>query len=174
MNKIINKFLLARDKCMCKLHLRWPGFTHSACRLFTKHHEGIKKFRETGNLKHLYRNKFDKACLAHDAAYSDSKDLAERTISDKVLKDRAHEIARNPNDDGYQRGLASMMHKFFNKKSGSGAKASVNNCYQRGLASMMYKFFDKKTGLGAKASVNKDLAEELHKPVIKKSKRKRV
>ena len=71
------------------MHLKQPVFAYSACGPFTKHHERIKKFRETGNLKHLYRNELDKACFAHDAAYSDSKDLAKRTISDKILKDRA-------------------------------------------------------------------------------------
>ena len=40
----------------------------------------MKKLRETGNLKHLYRNELDKACFADDAAYSDSKDLAKRTM----------------------------------------------------------------------------------------------
>ena len=69
----------------------------------------VKKIRETNNLKHLYRNELDKACFAHDAAYSDSKDLAKRAISDKILKDRAFEIARNCNCDGYQRALASMV-----------------------------------------------------------------
>ena len=57
----------------------------------------VQKFRETGILKHIYRNELDKACFAHDAAYSDSKDLAKRTVSDKILKDRAYEIAINPN-----------------------------------------------------------------------------
>ena len=75
---------------MPKLHLRQPGFLYSACGSFTKYCERIKKFRETGDLKHLYWNKLDKACFAHDAAYSDSKDLAKRTISDKILKDRAY------------------------------------------------------------------------------------
>ena len=57
----------------------------------------VQKFRETGNLKYIYRNELDKACFSHDAAYSDSKDLAKRTVSDKILKDRAYEIAVNPN-----------------------------------------------------------------------------
>ena len=57
----------------------------------------VQKFRETGNLKYIYRNELDKACFSHDAAYSDSKDLAKRTVSDKILKDRAYEIAINPN-----------------------------------------------------------------------------
>ena len=124
MNKIINKFLLTEHKFMTELHLKQPRFTYSVCRSFTKHRERIKKFRETGNLEHLYRNELDKACLAHDAAYSDSKDLAKRAISDKVLKGRAYEIARNRKYDKYQRALASMDYKFFDKKAESGV--SVN------------------------------------------------
>ena len=65
---------------------------------FTKHCERIKKFRETDNLKHLYRNELNKACFAHEAVYSDSKDLVKITISDKVLKEKAYEIARNKKD----------------------------------------------------------------------------
>ena len=103
MNKIINKFFFTGDKFMSELHLKQPGFTYSAGGPFTKHRERIKKFRGTGNLKHLYRNELEKACFAHDAAYSDSKDLTKRTISGKILKDRAYEIARNRRYDGYQR-----------------------------------------------------------------------
>ena len=86
---------------MLELHLKQPGFSYSACGPFTKHRERIKKFRETGNLKHLYRYELDKACFAHNAAYFDSKDLAKITISDNILKDRACEIARNRGYDGY-------------------------------------------------------------------------
>ena len=71
-------------------------------RTITKHRDRIQKFRETRNLKHLYRNKLDKACFAHDAAYSNSKDLAKRTILDKILKDRPYEMARNCSYDGCQ------------------------------------------------------------------------
>ena len=106
------------------MHLKQPRFTYSACGPFTKHCERIQKFRETGNLKHLYINELDKACFAHDAAYSDSKDLSKRTISDKILKDIADEIARNPNYEGYQRALAIMVYKFFDEKTGLGI--SVN------------------------------------------------
>ena len=70
---------------------------------------------QSGNLKHWYRNELDKACFPHDAAYSDSKDLTNRTQSDKVLKNKAFKIANNPKYDGYQRGLASMVYKFFDK-----------------------------------------------------------
>ena len=81
----------------------------------------MKKFKnlDKGNLKHLYRNKSDKTCFAHNTAYSDSKDLVKRTVSDKILKDKAYKI-------GYQRGLASMVNKLFEKKTGLGSKASVN------------------------------------------------
>ena len=56
MNKIINKSLLTGDKFISELYLKKPGFTYSAGGPFTKHRERIQKFRETGNLKHLYRN----------------------------------------------------------------------------------------------------------------------
>ena len=124
MNRIVNKFLLTGAKFMPELHLKQPGLTYCACEPFIKHHERIQKFRETDNLKHFYRNELDKACFARDAAYSDSKDLAKRTILDKILKDRAYEIARNRKYDGYQRALASMVYKFSDKKTGSGI--SVN------------------------------------------------
>ena len=124
MNKIVNKFLLTGDKFMPRLHLKQPGFTYSACGPFSKHRERIQKFRKTGNLEHLYRNEVDKTCFAHDAAYSDSKDLAERTISDKILKDRPYEIAGNRGYDGYQRALVSMVYKFFDKKTRSWISAN--------------------------------------------------
>ena len=101
------------DKFLPELHLRQPEFTYSACGTFTKHHERVKKFKETGNLKHVYKNEIDKACFSHDAAYSDSKDLA------KILKDNAYEIAINPKYDDYQKVLTGMVYKFFDKKTGS-------------------------------------------------------
>ena len=86
---------LTADKFMPELHLKQPGFTYSVCRQsFTKHCERIHKFTETGNLKHLYKNKLDKACFAHDAAYSNSKDLAKGTILKKILNARAYEISK--------------------------------------------------------------------------------
>ena len=65
---------------MPELPFKEPGFTYSACGPFIKHREEIQKFRETSNLKHLYRNELEKGCFAHGAAYSESKDLAKRTI----------------------------------------------------------------------------------------------
>ena len=70
------------------MHLKQSGFTYSACGPFTKHHENSKIYTNR-KFKYLYRNELDKACLVHDAAYSNSKDVAKRTISDNILKDRA-------------------------------------------------------------------------------------
>ena len=75
MNKIANTFFLTGDKFMPELHLKQPRFTYSACGPFTKHCDRIKKFKETADLKHLYRNELEKACFAHGSAYSDSRDL---------------------------------------------------------------------------------------------------
>ena len=74
------------------------------------------KLREIGNLENLYRNEFDKACFAHDAAYSDSKSLPKKTISGKILKDRPDEIAINCKFDGYQRVFANMVIGFLIRK----------------------------------------------------------
>ena len=68
------------------------------------------------------KNDLYKACFQHDVAYGKYKDLTKRTQSDKALK-----IASNPKYDGYQRGLASMVYKFFDKNSrGAGIKSMSN------------------------------------------------
>ena len=108
MNNIINKFLLAGDKFIPEMHLRQPQFVYSACGPFTRHKEKIKKFKQAGDTCYIYRNDFDKACFQHDSAYADNKDLINRTKADKVLKDKAYNIASNPEYDGCQRGLASI------------------------------------------------------------------
>ena len=79
MNEIINKFLLAGDKFMPEMHLRKPGFTYSACEPFTKNKERTKKFKETGNSRYIYQRDF--------------KGLTRRTASDKILCDKAFNIA---------------------------------------------------------------------------------
>ena len=148
MNNVINKFLLAGDKFAPEIHLRQPQFTYSACGPFTKHEQRIQKFKETGDTNYVYKNELDKACFVHDAAYSDSKDLTKRTVADKILKNKAFDIAKDPKYDGYQRGLASMVYKFFDSKvSGSGAKLIPEN---------------------------EQLAEELHKPIIRKFEKRKV
>ena len=121
MNNVINKFLLAGDKFMPEMHLRQPRFVYSACGPFTRHKERIKESKRAGDTCYIYRNELDKACFQHDFAYVDHKDLINRTEADKVLRDKAFDIASNPEYDGYQRGLVSMAYKFFDKKSmGSG------------------------------------------------------
>ena len=148
MNNVINKFLLAGDKFMPEIHLRQPQFTYSARGPFTRHEERIQKFKETGDTNYVYKNELDKACFVHDAAYSDSKDLTKRTVADKILKNRVFDIAKDPKYDGYQRGLASMVYKFFDSKvSGSGTKLRLEN---------------------------EQLANELHEPIIRKFEKRKV
>ena len=75
----------------------------------------------TGNTDYSYKNELDQACFQHDMACGKYKDLSKRTQSDRVLRDKAFEIASNPKYAGYQRGLALMIYKFFDKIStGSG------------------------------------------------------
>ena len=148
-NEIVNKFLLAGDKFMPEIHLKQPGFTYNACGPFTKNKERIKKFKETGDTSYIYKNELDKACFQHDMAYGDFKDLARRTASDKALRDKAFNIAENSEYDGYQRRLAVVVSKFFDKTSvGSGVNTHAYNKIQR--------------------------SEELHKPIIKKFKNRTV
>ena len=98
---------------MSEMHLRQPQFVYGACGPFTRHKERIKEFRRTGNTRYIYRNKLDKACFQYDSAYADHKDLINGTKSDKVSRDKAYNIASNPEYDGYQRGLTSMVYNFF-------------------------------------------------------------
>ena len=148
MNKISNKFLLAGDKFMPRIHLRQPQFKYSACDPFTKHKERIKKFNQTGDMRYIYRNDLDKACFQHDSAYAGNKDLINRTRADKVLRDKAYDIASNPEYDGYQRGLASMMYKFFDKKTMESGAVEPNESLK--------------------------LTDELHKPIIRKFNKRKV
>ena len=141
MNEIVNKCLLLGDKFMPEMHLKQPGFTYSACGPFAKNKERIEKFMQTGNTDFIYKNELDKACFQHDMAYGKTKDLVKRTQSDKLLKDKAFKIASDPNYYGYQRGLASMTYKFFDKKS---------------------------KGSGIANEPNYQLANEFHKPIIRK------
>ena len=154
MNNVINKFLLVGDKFMPEMHLRQPQFVYSACGPFTRHKERIKEFKRTGDTCYIYRNELDKACFQHDSAYADHKDLINRTKADKVLRDKAYNIASNPKYHGYQRGLASMVYKFFDKKS-TGSGTAKPSSLER-IASFSI------------------LADELHKPIIKKFEKRKV
>ena len=103
---------------------------------------------QTGIINYIYTNDFDKACFQHDMAYGKYKDLKRGTQSDKVLKDKTFEIASNPKYDGYQRGLTSMVYKFFDKSSGGAMKNEIKQ--------------------------NQQLANELRKPIIRKFKKRKV
>ena len=124
LNEIVNKFSLVGDKFMPEMNLKQPGFTYSACGPFTKNKERIEKFMQTGNTDFIYKNELDKACFQHDITYGKTKNLVKRTQSDKVLKDKAFKTASNPKYDGYQRGLTSVVYKFFDKISASLNKSS--------------------------------------------------
>ena len=115
MNEIVYKFLLAGDKFMPEMHLKQLGFTYSACGPFTKNKERIQKFKETGDTSYIYKNELDKACFQHDMAYGDFKDLKRRTASDKVLRDKAFNTAKNPKCDGYQKDLLLWFTNFLIK-----------------------------------------------------------
>ena len=105
MNAIVNKLLLPGDIFMPEMHLKQREFTCSACGSFTK--------KERGDSRYIYQNKLDNACFQQDMLYGDFKDLNRRTTADKVLCDKAFNIAKNPIYDIYQCGLASTVSKFF-------------------------------------------------------------
>ena len=134
----MNDFLLAGGKFTPELHLKQPGFSYSACGPFTKNKERIQKFEKTGYTKYICRNELDKAC----------KDLRKRTAADKVLRNKAFNIAKGPKYDGYQRGLSSVVYTFFDKKT---AGSRIKSMPQ-----------------------NEQLAEGLHKPIIRKFKKRKV
>ena len=152
MNDIINKFLLVGDKFIPEMYLGQPGFTYRACGTFTKNKERIQKFRQTRDSIYICKNELDKACFQHNMVYGDFKDLKKRTAADKVLRDNAFNIAKNLKYDGYQTGLASMVYKSFDKKTkGSGATLTNKPIPQ-----------------------NEQLAEKLHKPIIRKFNKRKV
>ena len=101
-------------------------------------------------MNYIDKNDLVKACFQHDLAYGDFKDLQRRAFSDKILRDKAFNIAKNPKYDGYQRGLASMVYQFFDKKSTG-----------NGIANNEIKH-------------NLQLSKELHKPIIRNFKNGKV
>ena len=142
---IINKFLLIGDKFMPELHLWDPeAKKYSVCGPFTKHQQIIDQFMKDGKLNHTAKNKLDGACFQHDSAYAKYKDSVNRKPFDIALKNKAFKIAVDRKVDGYQRSLAAMVYKFFNERT---------------------------KGSGIE---NKQLAQELHMPIIKSFKRRKV
>ena len=156
MNEIINKFLLAGDKYMPEIHFRQPGFTYSACGPFTKKKERIQEFKETGDTTYIYKNELNKACFQHDIADGDFKDLTKRAFAAKILTDKAFKIASDQKYDVDQRGSASMVYKLLDK-IWQGSDHPLSSALQV-----------------ANNKENIQLADEFHKPVIRKFKKRKV
>ena len=171
MNNIINKFLLTSDKFMPEMHLRQPQFVYSACGPFTRHKERIKEFKRTGDTRLLFRNELDKACFKHDAAYAKYKNVENRLISDQKFRNSAYDTASNPKYDGFQRGLASMVYKFFDSTVAPFDKKTMSG---KGNAKLMAEPSALARSSLEHAGNNKIFAEELHKPVIKKFSKRKV
>ena len=126
----------------------------------------IEKFKKAGDTNYIYKNELDKVCFQHDMAYGDFKDIKRRTASDKILRDKAFNIAKNPKYDRYQRGLAFMVYKFFDKKSASLKYISASGS---GIVNN-----NNNNNNNNKIKQNLLLSEELHKPIIRKCKKRKV
>ena len=137
---------------MSEMHLWDPKVKkYSACGPFTRHQKRIDMFMKDRRLSHILKNRLDAACFQHDPTYTKYKDRLNREQSDIVLKNKALKIATDPRVNGYQRRLASMVYKFFNEVTkGSGINLQANSLN------------------------NETLAEELHQPIIKNFKRRKV
>ena len=72
----------------------------------------IQRFKESRYSRYIYQDELDKSSFQYEMAYGDFKDLPRSIASDKVLCDKAFNIAKNPKYDGYEHGLASMVYKF--------------------------------------------------------------
>ena len=113
----------------------------------------------------MFNNELDKACFQHDMPYGDFKDLTTRTASDKILPSKAFNIAKNPKYDGFQRGLVSMVYKVFDKNTSATLERSDTLATQNKLAG---------SGIKNENIYNNVLAEELHRLIIRKFKKRKV
>ena len=92
MNEMLNKFLLAGDTLMPKMHFRQPEGTQITCKQFTRNEERIKKSKETGHCRYIYQKELDKVCFQHNIGYGDSRDFSRGASSDKILPDKSFNI----------------------------------------------------------------------------------
>ena len=129
---------------MIEMHLRQSWLTYSACETSTKKtKKELKNLNIQGIHNIFIKTKLDKTCFQHDMGYGDFKDLTRRKASDNILCDITFNIAKNSKYDEYQGGPASIVYRFFDKKT-SGSAAKNENM------------------------TNQKLTEELHKPIIRK------
>ena len=85
LNGIVNKFLLAGDKCLYEKDWRKPSLTYSTCRPFTENKERIQNFKDTRGSRYIFQNEIDIACFEHDMAYQDLKIFSENNLLIKDL-----------------------------------------------------------------------------------------
>ena len=137
------------------MNLREPVFTCSACGQFSEKRGRIKSLKEIVS-RYIYGKEPDKACFQLDMAYGFFKNLSERTASDKVLRDEALNITKNPKY-GYQRGLVLNVYKLFDKKSPDGALTHAN-----------------KSAIKSKIMPCQELSEEIHKLITRKFEKRKV
>ena len=116
---------------------------------FQKRKKKYKINKETGYSRYIYQSDPDKTCFQHDMAFGNFENRNRKTASDEILRYKAFNIAKNTKYDGYQRGLALMIYKCFDKKTSGGA-------IKNDIIS------------------NRELAEQLHKPIISKFKKRKV
>ena len=143
MNEIVNIFLLAGEKFMLEMHLRQSWSKYSTFGPFTKNKKTIQKFEKTVDSRYIYQNEPDKACFQYNMAYGDFKE--------------------------------QLLIKFWTIKHLILIKIKKYDRYQKILASMVYKFFDKKLlAVVFKNISNKEFSEVLHKLFIRKFKKRKV
>ena len=113
----------------------------------TKTKKKKNNFKETGDSRYIYQKGLDKTYFQHDMAYGDFTNLLRKTASDKVLCNKAFNISINSKYDGYQRGLASMVYKIYDKKS-SGGGIKDEKVPNQQLVEELQKRIDKTIGKG--------------------------
>ena len=119
-----------------------------------KNKERIQKLNKAGDSIYIYQNELEKSWFQHGVAYGDFKDVTRRTAPDNLFCNNAFDIAKNPEHDGYQRGLSSMVYNFFDKETSA-------TCANKFAVSRI-------------KNKNYQLAEELYKQLLKKLRERKV
>ena len=141
---------------------------HRVCGPFAGSKERRQKYKETGYSRYTYQDKLDKACFQHGMVYGDLKDLPRRTASDKSLRAKAFKIAKNLKYDEQQRGLSSIVYKFFDRTSADSiiSGGAVIHSNKSAIKSELLQ------NQHPMDLATRQLSEELHKTVIRKFEKK--